>query len=219
MTKVAAVETGEIVPTLQACEAVITAGLATFIEVGNALTEIANGKLYRAQGFETFEDYCYERWQFTDRRARQLMQAAEIGTIVPVENEGQARALAPIKDKPEKMAEALTKAKGNGKATAKEIAEIVAEIVEDELNAAAQVHEDRKAINDLNENAAKAGLDTDEDRQAQRGGFASTCKDIARLPRPSEFLDYQAGFLRDRHRKGAVLAHAWLTELLNLWEP
>lgn len=209
MSKVVNVETGEIVPTLEACEAVIAAGLATFIEVGNALTEIASGKLYRAQGFKTFEEYCAQRWEFSDRRARQLMEAAEIGTMVPISNERQARALAPLKAEPERMAEvvdAATKAAGR-EPTAKELEDRVA-----------QVKEDKAAIRDLNENAAKAGLDTDEERQTQRGGFASNCKAIANLPRPSTFLDYQAGFLRDRHRKGAELAHAWLTELLDMWE-
>lgn len=219
MAKPVKAQSAELVPTLESCEAVIQAGLATFIEVGNALTEIREHKLYRAQGFKTFEDYCAERWQFTDRRARQLMEAAEIGTIVPVLNEGQARALAPLKAEPERMAEAFAEAKGaGGTATAKEIAEVVAEMVGDELDRATQAHEDRKALAELNENAAKAGLDTDEERQTQRGGFASNCKAIARLPRPSDFLDYQSGFLRDRHRAGAVEAHAWLTELLDLWE-
>jgi hypothetical protein len=34
-----------------------------------------------------------DRWDFTGRRARQLMRAAEIGTVVPVNNEAQAREL------------------------------------------------------------------------------------------------------------------------------
>ncbi len=50
-------------------------------------------------GYSRFEDYCRERWGWTDRRARQLMSAAETvkaletGTIVPT-NEAQARELA-----------------------------------------------------------------------------------------------------------------------------
>jgi len=78
---------------LAECEAVIERGLATFVEVGAALLEIRGHRLYR-ETHATFEDYCRERWSFTDRRARYLMEAAEIGTMVPnVGNERQARAL------------------------------------------------------------------------------------------------------------------------------
>jgi hypothetical protein len=76
------------------CEHVIEHGLQTFVDVGESLLTIRDDRLYRAT-HGTFEDYCHARWGFTDRRARQIMAAAEIGTIVPVANEGQARALAP----------------------------------------------------------------------------------------------------------------------------
>lgn len=77
---------------LAACEQIIERGLATFVDVGQALLRIRDDKLYRGT-FGTFEEYCSQRWGFTDRRARQLISAAEIGTIVPVRNEAQARAL------------------------------------------------------------------------------------------------------------------------------
>jgi hypothetical protein len=76
-------------------EGVVEQGLQTFIEVGEALSEIRASRLYR-ETHETFETYCRERWGFTGRRARQLMTAAEVGTIVPVENEAQARELGPL---------------------------------------------------------------------------------------------------------------------------
>jgi hypothetical protein len=81
-------------------EAVIERGLATFVDVGTALLEIREGRLYR-DSHSTFEDYCRERWGFSDRRARYLMTAAEIvteiGTTVPVPtNERQVRELARI---------------------------------------------------------------------------------------------------------------------------
>ena len=85
---------------LEVLESVIDAGMQTFVHVGNALLEIRDSRLYRAQ-FGTFEDYCRERWGFTDRRARMLMSAAETvaniqtGTIVPFlpATESQARPL------------------------------------------------------------------------------------------------------------------------------
>lgn len=74
------------------CEQIIERGLGTFIEVGSALVRIREGRLYR-QEYASFEVYCQRRWGFSDRRARQLMAAAEIGTVVPVTTESQAREL------------------------------------------------------------------------------------------------------------------------------
>jgi N6-adenosine-specific RNA methylase IME4 len=79
-------------------EETIEHGLNTFVDVGNALLEIRDSKLYR-QDFTTFEDYCKERWGIERRRAYQLMDAAKavenvyLSTqTVPV-NELQARPL------------------------------------------------------------------------------------------------------------------------------
>jgi site-specific DNA-methyltransferase (adenine-specific) len=84
---------------LSELEAVVERGLATFRatfrDVGLALSEIRAAGLYRAT-HPTFEDYCDERWGFGGRRGRQLIAAAELGTIVPVANEGQARELVPL---------------------------------------------------------------------------------------------------------------------------
>lgn len=77
------------------CESVIERGLKTFVEVGQALAAIRESRLYRAT-HSSFEAYCESRWGFTGRRGRQLIEAAEIGTTVPIENEGQARELAKV---------------------------------------------------------------------------------------------------------------------------
>jgi hypothetical protein len=62
---------------LIACESVIEQGLRTFIEVGNALFEIRDSRLYR-QDFDTFESYCRDRWKMSYRRSKQLMDAATV---------------------------------------------------------------------------------------------------------------------------------------------
>ena len=80
---------------LAECEDTIAAGFETFMTVGNALAAIRENKLYRAS-HGTFETYCAARWGITDRRARQLIDAAAIGTTVPVSNEAQARELARV---------------------------------------------------------------------------------------------------------------------------
>lgn len=96
---------------LQECEDVIERGLNTFVDVGNALLEIRDSKLYR-ESYSTFEEYCQERWSFTDRRARMLMSAAETisnlqsGTVVPFypQTERQVRPLTSLE--PEEQIEA-----------------------------------------------------------------------------------------------------------------
>lgn len=84
-------------------EETIERGLATFVEVGRALIEIRDGRLYR-ETYGTFEDYCAQRWQFTTGRARQLVGAAEVAITVTSGNaplpvpatERVARELAPV---------------------------------------------------------------------------------------------------------------------------
>lgn len=82
------------------CEAIIERGLDTFIDVGEALLEIRDNRLYR-ESYSTFEVYCKERWGFTRRRASQLIVAAEVvanvnhGSQIPT-TERQARPLAQL---------------------------------------------------------------------------------------------------------------------------
>lgn len=82
------------------CEAVIEQGLKTFVEVGTALMEIRDGRLYRAQ-YRTFESYCRERWGLERRRAYQLIDAAAVVENVknfsqPPAVESHAAALATV---------------------------------------------------------------------------------------------------------------------------
>lgn len=122
--------------TLEQCEAVIERGLNTFVEVGAALLQIRDGRLYKAE-YSTFEDYCRERWGFTDRRARMLIDAAETvslletGTTVPVlpATESQARPLTALPT--EQQAEAwkiAVETAPEGKITAAHVQSVVDEI-------------------------------------------------------------------------------------------
>ena len=77
---------------LTRCERVIDAGKETFLQVGAALAEIRDGRLYRAE-HKTFEEYCQVRHGWTRRHAnhviaasavtRELANAADLGTRVP----------------------------------------------------------------------------------------------------------------------------------------
>lgn len=104
---------------LEHLEGVIERGLATFVEVGNALVAIRDGKKYKATD-GTFEEYCDRRWGFSRRRSYQLMEAAETAALVSTDvhispqSEGQIRSLAPLadEDKPKAWAAAVGVAGG-----------------------------------------------------------------------------------------------------------
>jgi len=90
--------------TLTELEGIIERGQQTFVEVGQALLEIRDRRLYREQGHRTFEAYCQKRWGWTVRHGRRLMQAAR--TVQAIEkgtnwsplpaNESQVRELHPL---------------------------------------------------------------------------------------------------------------------------
>jgi ParB family chromosome partitioning protein len=91
-------------------EAVIERGVATFVDVGLALLEIRDTRLYRTS-HPTFEAYCHERWAFTIQRAHQLMDGADIAkvlssstTVEVPSNEAQARELMPLAHQDEREA-------------------------------------------------------------------------------------------------------------------
>jgi hypothetical protein len=58
-------------------EKVIEAGQQTFIEVGTALAEIRDARLYKAD-YKTFENYCVSKWGFRRAHAYRIIEAAGI---------------------------------------------------------------------------------------------------------------------------------------------
>lgn len=58
-------------------EKTVSDGVTHFIEVGKALMEIRNQRLYR-KTHTTFEDYCDEKWGFSRSEAYRQIQAAEV---------------------------------------------------------------------------------------------------------------------------------------------
>lgn len=68
---------------LATLEETIQRDLQTFTEVGNALLEIRDNRLYREQ-YGTFEQYCRDKWGVSKRRANQMVQAA--GVLGNIEN-------------------------------------------------------------------------------------------------------------------------------------
>lgn len=116
---------------LKSLERTIEGGL---FAAAYALIEIRDEKLYRGT-HGTFEDYCQERWGFTSRRARQLMDAAGVvedlknGTIVPLSlpaSESVARPLVPLEPEQRRVFwDQAVKASPDGKPTAKVVRAVV----------------------------------------------------------------------------------------------
>lgn len=108
-------------------EAVIDAGLRTFVHVGHALIEIRDNRLYR-ETHRVFEDYCRERWGMSSEYARLNMRAAEVisnlqqtPTIVGVlpATESQARPLTVLEPDDQREAWRITvETAPSGKVTA-----------------------------------------------------------------------------------------------------
>jgi hypothetical protein len=98
-------ETGRLVE----LEQIVDRGLKTFVDVGQALGEIRDRRLYRAT-HQTFEAYLRDRWSISRSRGYQLIDASAVSTIVdtaglsaPV-NEAQARELVPLLKQDEQVA-------------------------------------------------------------------------------------------------------------------
>ena len=117
-------------------EPVIERGLNNFVEVGNALIEISDQRLYR-ETHSTFKEYVEDRWRMTARRAYQLCEAAEVVKSLPENvnhgsqiNERQARELAaiPAEQQIEVLQEAQSRAEARGaKLTAAEIRNVISD--------------------------------------------------------------------------------------------
>lgn len=116
---------------LDELEVTIHDGLQTFVDVGTALAEIRDNRLYRQQ-YGTFEAYCQERWGLERRKAYRLMDAAGVVKNVSnwtqnlPENEAQARPLTKLE--PKQQREAWSRAvetAPNGKVTGAHVEHVV----------------------------------------------------------------------------------------------
>ena len=96
--------------TLAECEAVIKRGIGTFVEVGEALLEIRDRRLYRESGYTTWDDYTRERWGWSKSHANRHIESAKVaGLLAPIgvipANEAQSRELVPLLNDEKAMVE------------------------------------------------------------------------------------------------------------------
>ncbi|MEY2500562.1 MAG: hypothetical protein QOI07_896 [Verrucomicrobiota bacterium] len=126
---------GKEATALAACEEVIERGLDSFIEVGNALLQIRDQRLYRSD-YDNFEVYCQERWDMSGRRAHQLIDSAKVIQNIGTEprfsptSERQTRPLATLPAPVQREAwQQAVDSSATGKPTAKEVEAAVEVIV------------------------------------------------------------------------------------------
>ncbi len=131
---------------LRNAETAIKKGQLTFVEVGNALLTVREGKLYR-ESHKTFEAYCKDRWGFERRHAYRLIGAAAVADEMSpighkIKNESQARELGNVPEEDRvQVLEQATEAT-DGKPTAKAIREAAEQIVEPEEEAEEEEEEE-----------------------------------------------------------------------------
>lgn len=115
-------------------EGVVARGLATFVDVGNALAAIRDARLYRA-AHGTFEEYLQARWGMARRTAYQMIDAATVvenvrncAQIAPA-NESQARPLARLEPDEQRAAWGrVVETAPDGKVTAAHVQAVVDEM-------------------------------------------------------------------------------------------
>lgn len=117
---------------LQDLETIIEKGLQTFVDVGGALLEVRDSRLYKAT-HGTFEEYCRKRWGMSKTHANRMIEAVRVADnltptgVIPA-TERVARPLVSLS--PEEQREAWQLAKGTADSesrpvTARDVADAV----------------------------------------------------------------------------------------------
>lgn len=160
---------------LQELEGIVERGQKSFIDVGRALREIRDRRLYDSV-FGTFESYCRARFDMTPQRAGQLIQAVaavdNLETIVSrlPTNEGQIRPLLALSADDQRSAWQEVIARGS-KVTAATVADVVRLRAKDSGgNSEAKDEPKRWVVVDLDRlqqgiELVKSGLTLDEFRE------------------------------------------------------
>lgn len=120
---------------LERLEDIINKNLQSFYELGNALREIRDNRLYRdVLGFETFEEYCKVKWDFSKSHINRTISASNtVDILTPIgvipKAESQTRPLTRLE--PQQQIEAWKKVvetAPDGKITAALVTKVVKQI-------------------------------------------------------------------------------------------
>lgn len=219
----------EVMPTLVECEQVIQRCLQaigeSWIELGQISAIVKDRQLYK-RTHSSWDAYCRERWGWNRHHAHQVINGAEVFTMVnalgapPPANERQARALAPLKDDPEAMAEVMEQVtEADEPVTAKAIAEAVANRLQQVEDVVTELEAARDEVGRLN---AMAPDDFDPALNsrliAERGQLMRVCNELIGMGDPAELLERQSKHLRESHIKAVSEASAWLSFLNKVME-
>jgi protein gp37/ribosomal protein L12E/L44/L45/RPP1/RPP2 len=129
-------------------EAVIQDGLDAFIEVGNALAEVKEERLWR-EDYDSWNDYTQERWELAGSTAYQRIHAAQTNGRLKeadVKPPSSTRANYELRDVPDAdLPEALERARkiGNGNATASAAKQAAEEFKDDQEEEGSNAEEQR----------------------------------------------------------------------------
>lgn len=202
-------------------EATIANGLQTFKEVGCALADIRDRRLYRGD-YGTFEDYCRERWNLSRTHADRMITASqvakEMAPIGVISTESQARAIAPVlRDHgPEVAAEVLREAADDdGRLTARSISEAATRVIEPEIVEAEVIDDERPVLTSQQWMAREGYADELAPRrrtEAEREALRAKSKSDAIRQRN---LDVNVGFSVISELKHPHI----LDEVLDNWQP
>lgn len=206
-------------------DTIVTKGIKSFQEVGNALLEISDSLLYR-ETHSTFEEFVEDRYQTAVQRAYQLCEAAEVCNSLPkkclpmVDNERQARALAkaPAADRPKVLKSVSRKGPVTAKAIKEETLRITRNSDDEALEEAMVRFKQNPCVKQPEPACQAAGRVTPE--AATRDDFNGTmteadlpsiCKDLRDIADELEaFPDY--GDIANR----LVLLAKWVRKIGNI---
>jgi len=194
-------------------EATIEHGLETFIDVGAALLEIRDKRLYR-NTHDSFEDYCLKVWDFGSRKAYRLINTAEFTAELPadVPKPKSERSTRPLMELPhkEQRTEAYTNAATKaGKApTQKQVQEAVDEVKPGDIDIEAPDPDQTTLIitDELGNYVAESLVAVFDSREA----FDDIIKRITSLRKDIKALGELPG--------GAAIRKSVLTDLRNVRE-
>ena len=168
---------------LHDAEAKIRKGMEEYYYSGRELKPIRDDELYKFDGFETWEKYCREQWEWSAERARRLITASEYREKLPSPtnvgakwSEGSVRELTRIPDK---------------RQAARVAGKIIKEIEKSHEEAAKDP--DRKPLKLSSSTVRKF---VDEDLGIDRAAKAKATKAIDRRPKLRDWIDEQTGAIR-----------------------
>lgn len=192
---------------LDECEGVIGSGLDAWIQVGEALADIREKRLYR-QTDATFDDYCDRAWQMRPRRAYDLMANVAVAKSLPSSNgdeaiceishtESHLRELGkvPVESRKEVAERAVeiapTNSKGHPAVTAKVIQQAAAEVIGDA--------NDETPVDQIGNKIESKGVQA---AFAERGKFTALQRKVSALKAEfAELCDGNAGRYAERQQQ------------------